>query len=1104
MKYILSIGLLFLSSICFGQTFGFPSILPGNNKPQITINQGTVGVTTGFTWVTNYSDTTAANAVAFVKNQPGITIMVNGYELWMRDSLAKSWVLVGGGAVDNNQWFGIDAFATYKNGTLTTGTQNLAVGQNSLKLNIEGIGNTALGFSTLSNNDSSYNTAVGYTSMRQNLTGYFNTAIGANSLLTNTVGYRNTASGYNAQTLVTSGHDNTSSGANSLPVLTTGVSNTASGSNSLLAMTIGSLNTAIGDSVFYANVAGIGNVGVGYQVGSNTGGNYNVFLGYQAGNNVSQTATPINSIAIGYQSFTTASDQIVIGNSSHTDLRVYGIAPGEGTAVLKYDTVSKQFFYGSPAGVAANNGITDSSGRFILGGSLYKNTTINTQSYALIISTSESGVIPLQVASTDNNAINANSVDGFGVAGVSTNSAGVTGGSTTSYGGVFQSAGSLAAIQAKTFGSDLNTITPALDLFRVTSGTPAAGMGQSIDFRSYLSNFSTHVLNQIISEMTNATEGTRSSQLYITGVNSAATEYYANFQTAGIVRVNNLADTLSTKAYVRQFNASLGNTIYSADDAITTDRTVDLDGNTLSFSESGNFMLRIHAVDGSVTAQTPSGRIVQASDDDSRVRLYNDANNYYDITSAGHNIVGTNIFLASTLAGTSTGYVWTLQNTTTGEGAWAAVPGGGGAAWNGITAPTGSLSLAFDDAEVSVFTNGSNAETFFTTTSNSLTTGIVNLWQTSSITSGSLATFTSTSTASNGFSLVNINSSGVNASASRTSIGLTISVTNTGTTPTNVGFAVTANTNVLTPSTDNSTTLVINSAAAAARLQFGTLVSTTTSGAIYGPVGASSSNYGLALGATQTNLNAVTDLELRIGATVVANVFANGVGIGIGAVAPTSTFDVQSITEQQRIRYDASNYYSTTVSSTGAATFNAVGSGSSFRFSDIVHLGTAASTLGQLTFNGNTSGTVTMQSAAAAGTWTFTLPTTDGANDYDYMVTNGSGVTRWEAGFNKTVQTLTDAVSITWNVNSGGNAVVTLGAAGRTLAITNAVAGYTYTIRIVQDGTGNRTITTWPTNTKWPNNGTAPTLSTTPGRYDFVTFYYDGTNFYGNYNFDYQ
>lgn len=105
--------------------------------------------------------------------------------------------------------------------------------------------------------------------------------------------------------------------------------------------------------------------------------------------------------------------------------------------------------------------------------------------------------------------------------------------------------------------------------------------------------------------------------------------------------------------------------------------------------------------------------------------------------------------------------------------------------------------------------------------------------------------------------------------------------------------------------------------------------------------------------------------------------------------------------------------------------------------------------------------------------------------------------------FITTRQTLTDGATITWNVSNGGNAIVTLGGTGRTLTITNPVVGATYLIQVFQDGTGGRTITTWPTGTLWIG-GTAPTLTSTANARDVITFYYDGTNFIGTYGNDYK
>jgi hypothetical protein len=109
---------------------------------------------------------------------------------------------------------------------------------------------------------------------------------------------------------------------------------------------------------------------------------------------------------------------------------------------------------------------------------------------------------------------------------------------------------------------------------------------------------------------------------------------------------------------------------------------------------------------------------------------------------------------------------------------------------------------------------------------------------------------------------------------------------------------------------------------------------------------------------------------------------------------------------------------------------------------------------------------------------------------------NGSGV-------NYSVQSLTDGSTITWNAANGINSSVTLGGTGRTLSITNPVAGHVYRIKIVQDGTGSRTIGTWPTGTLWPS-GLAPVLSTIASSIDLVSLYYDGTNYFGDYKLLYK
>jgi len=114
------------------------------------------------------------------------------------------------------------------------------------------------------------------------------------------------------------------------------------------------------------------------------------------------------------------------------------------------------------------------------------------------------------------------------------------------------------ALMGTASSATTSTVLPAVLAQRTTTGTAANGIGVSYDFNLQASNGVTPVSNQLISKWTNATYATRTSQFDIAGVNSASTETFANFQTAGIVRVNNLTDTLSTKAYARSVGGGGG------------------------------------------------------------------------------------------------------------------------------------------------------------------------------------------------------------------------------------------------------------------------------------------------------------------------------------------------------------------------------------------------------------------------------------------------------------------------------------------------------------------------------------------------------------------
>ena len=93
-------------------------------------------------------------------------------------------------------------------------------------------------------------------------------------------------------------------------------------------------------------------------------------------------------------------------------------------------------------------------------------------------------------------------------------------------------------------------------------------------------------------------------------------------------------------------------------------------------------------------------------------------------------------------------------------------------------------------------------------------------------------------------------------------------------------------------------------------------------------------------------------------------------------------------------------------------------------------------------------------------------------------------------------QTLTDGVTISWDVSLGQVATVTLGGNRTVAAPTNLKIG-TYILHVIQDATGSRTLT-WNAVFKWPA-GVAPTLTTTANARDVFSFISDGTNLYGTY-----
>ena len=104
----------------------------------------------------------------------------------------------------------------------------------------------------------------------------------------------------------------------------------------------------------------------------------------------------------------------------------------------------------------------------------------------------------------------------------------------------------------------------------------------------------------------------------------------------------------------------------------------------------------------------------------------------------------------------------------------------------------------------------------------------------------------------------------------------------------------------------------------------------------------------------------------------------------------------------------------------------------------------------------------------------------------DFVVEAGSLKVGTSARAYNPITTLTDAASITSNFALGNNFLVTLGG-NRTLAApSNAVAGQSGSIYVIQDGTGSRTLAY---NAAWQFvSATVPTLSTGAGDVDMLVY----------------
>ena len=192
----------------------------------------------------------------------------------------------------------------------------------------------------------SFNVAIGNEAMRYSLASTYNIAIGNGSLYL-TTGSSNIAIGNQASANMSSSSNNISVGPNAAQYATLGDKNiliglSAGARTSGTAGTIGTQNIGIGElalkstTVGYCigiggsaliNSTGASNIGIGYRAGEAiTTGSTNTIIGTNAGYTTGglQKVDAVNSTAIGNLTYTTKSNQAVLGNSSVTETILRG------------------------------------------------------------------------------------------------------------------------------------------------------------------------------------------------------------------------------------------------------------------------------------------------------------------------------------------------------------------------------------------------------------------------------------------------------------------------------------------------------------------------------------------------------------------------------------------------------------------------------------------------------------------------------------------------------------------------------------------------------------------------------------------------------------
>lgn len=209
--------------------------------------------------------------------------------------------------------------------------------------------------------------------------------------------------------------------------------------------------------------------------------------------------------------------------------------------------------------------------------------------------------------------------------------------------------------------------------------------------------------------------------------------------------------------------------------------------------------------------------------------------------------------------------------------------------------------------------------------------------------------------------------------------------------------------------------------------------------------------------------------------------FSNAIA-GDGLVRSGNALNVVGTSNRIDVSSNAVNISTSYVGQTSITTLGTVTTGTWNGSSIAVGYGGTGTSTGSITGTGSLTFTSTGSSS--------TITLVPGATGYIYC--NGPTLTKQVY---QTWVTATDGSTVTFDCSQGSKQKVTLGG-NRTLALSNVLTGQTLWLKLIQDGTGSRTVT-WFSTITWPDG--TPTLATTASKTDEFVIECTGTGTYVGY-----